>query len=132
MIDDIGGTASAFNGNGVAQYGIEAAMPKGSGLISRAELDKMDRHERNIFMRMNKYRNMVEFVEVAEEYIEDPVKQVVYSCMMDGVSYRAIGKHVGYSKDKVRQIRDDILDDLSQSSQFSHICNYLKFWKKIM
>lgn len=126
----IGGNSSAFKGNGVAQYGIEAAMPKGSGLISRAELDILDRREQKLLMRIDRYRNMIEFVESGEESLKEPVQQTVYSCMMEGMSYRAIGKHIGVSREQVRRLRDDVINHLCQNDHLCQNWQYLKYRKQ--
>ncbi|MCT8138631.1 sigma-70 family RNA polymerase sigma factor [Anaerobacillus sp. CMMVII] len=126
----IGGVSGGSKSIGVAQYGIEAAMPKGSKGISKAELDKLDRREKKILTRIEKYKNMIEFVELGEESLEDPIQQTVYSCMMAGMSYRAIGKHVGVSREKVRQLRDEVINQLCQNCHFCHSWQYLKYKKQ--
>ncbi len=128
----LGGTSrySSAKSEGVAQYGDEAGMPKGSGLISKAELDNLDYREQKILIRIKKYKNTIEFVEVGEEYIEEPVQQVIYSCMMEGMSYRTISKHIGMSKDKIRQLRDELITQLSQNSHFRQNLHYLKYKKQ--
>lgn len=130
LLFGIGSNYGVFKGNGVAQYGIEAAMPKGSGLISKAELDHIDRRELNILMRMKKYKNMIEFVELGEESLEDPIEQTVYSCMMEGMSYRAIGMHVGVSREQVRRLRDNTINHLCQKSHLCQSWQYLKYKKQ--
>lgn len=108
---------------GVAQYGLEAAMPKGSGGISQAELEAMDKREEWLYKRITKLEEKVEAVESAAETIKGEMHQVVYDCMMDGMSYRAIAKHLGVSRDKVRQIKDEIISQLSQNDQIRQVLN---------
>lgn len=41
--------------------------------------------------------------------------------MMEGMSYRAIGLHLGLSREKVRQMKDNIIDQLCQYCHFVHL-----------
>lgn len=116
--------------DGVAQYGIEATLPKGSGLISKIELDQLDRRERKLLERLERYQSLIEFVEESEELVEDPVHQVIYSCMMEGMSYRAIGKHIGKSREQIRRLRDELMCHLCQSCHFCQNWRYLKYQKQ--
>lgn len=129
LLYGLGGGGSTGGGGMTSQYGIEATLPKSSGLISKAELDEMDQRERKILDRMQKYKDIIELVEFGEEILDEPVQQVVYSCMMEGMSYRAIGKHVGVSREKVRQLRDDIISHLCQNCHFCQTWRYLKYKK---
>lgn len=127
----LGGYSGGGN-NGVAQYGIEASMPKGSRLKSRAELDNLDRRERKLLEKLERYKKTIDFVEQSEDYILEPMQQVIYSCMMEGMSYRAIGKHIGVSREKVRQLRDDMINHLCQNCHFCHNWRNLKYKKQLV
>ncbi|WP_284386133.1 sigma-70 family RNA polymerase sigma factor, partial [Bacillus safensis] len=99
------GTDIPMRSWGVAQYGIEATLPKGSKGKSQAELRDMDMREERLFKRLRKYEERVYAIEAAASKIEGEKNRVVYDCMMEGMSYRAIGLHLGLSREKVRQSR---------------------------
>lgn len=126
----LGGGFATKTSNGVAQYGIEATLPKSSGLISKAELDDLDKREQHILKRIMKYQTKVTFIECAEESLTDMTQQTLYSCMMEGMSYRAIGKHLGVSREQVRRLRNDLmchLCHLCQNDQLCHLWHDLKY-----
>ncbi|SES02853.1 hypothetical protein [Salipaludibacillus aurantiacus] len=124
------GLPSRFGNAGVAAYGVEATMPRGSSGISKSELDKLDKRERKLLYRIQGFQDKVEFVEAAEEMITDPVQQIVFSCMMEGLSYRAIGKHAGVSREQVRRLKDDVLCHLCQNDHLCQNWQYLKYQKQ--
>ncbi|WP_096435930.1 hypothetical protein [Alteribacter populi] len=130
LIYGIAGVPSKGRGGLTAQYGEEAAMPKGSGGISQSELDRLDSRERKLLKRMQAYQDKVDFVEAGEEYIEGPLHQIVYSCMMEGLSYRAIGKHAGVSREQVRRLRDEVISQMCQNGHLCRNWQYLKYQKQ--
>ncbi|MEH7392416.1 sigma-70 family RNA polymerase sigma factor [Bacillus sp. JJ1474] len=103
---------------GVALYGLEAAMPKGSSGKSEAELRKMDIREERAFKRLEKFQDTVFALEMAAEYLEDEKEKVIYDCMIDGMSFREIAYHIGISRNQVKKTKESILSQLSQKSQF--------------
>jgi archaellum component FlaC len=116
-----GGSNRTSRSWGVAQYGIEAAMPKGSGGISQSELAEMDIREERLYNRIQKLEVKVGAIESVAEEIKGEMHKVVYDCMLDGMSYRSISKHLGVSRDKVRQIKDEIVNQLSQNDHIRHV-----------
>ncbi|WDC90553.1 sigma factor-like helix-turn-helix DNA-binding protein [Priestia megaterium] len=88
-----------------ATYGIEATMPKGSGLISQAELNRLDRKEKRLF----KYLAIVEYLDKMVDELDDDKQKVVYECMLEGISYTQIAKHLGCSRDTLRKVKEDII-----------------------
>lgn len=111
---------------GVAQYGIDAAMPKGSSGKSQAELRNMDLREERLYKRLTKYQSRVYALEMAGDLLSDELEKVVYDCMLDGLSYRAIAYHIGISRNQARKIKDAILNQLSQKSHFVQLLNLEK------
>jgi DNA-binding CsgD family transcriptional regulator len=108
---------------GVAQYGIEAAMPKGSSGKSQAELRDMDIKEERMHKRLGSYQEKVYAIEIAAEFLEDEKSKIVYDCLLEGMSYREIGNHLGMSKDKARTIKASIIRQLRQKRQFLQLLN---------
>ncbi|MEC0570728.1 sigma factor-like helix-turn-helix DNA-binding protein [Bacillus spizizenii] len=111
---------------GVAQYGLEAAMPKGSPGKSQAELRQMDLREERLFKRLKYYEERVYAVELGTEKIKGEQHKVIYDCMMEGMSYRAIGLHLGISRETVRKMKDEFISQLCQDCHFERLLNLKK------
>ncbi|MBM7633844.1 sigma-70 family RNA polymerase sigma factor [Geomicrobium sediminis] len=123
---------SSHNDNLTVNYDIEATLPKGSSGMSAAEYDQLDRRERKLIDRINRYKEIIEFVELGEDHLQNPIHVVIYSCMMEGMSYRAIAAHLEMSKDMVRKHRDNLISHLSQNRHYSQTWRYLKYQKQIV
>ncbi|CAL1524485.1 sigma-70 family RNA polymerase sigma factor [Bacillus subtilis] len=108
---------------GVAQYGLEAAMPKGSPGKSQAELRQMDMREERLFKRLKYYEERVYVVELGVEKIKEEKHKVIYDCMMEGMSYRAISLHLGISRETVRKMKDELISQLCQDCHFERLLN---------
>jgi hypothetical protein len=112
------GYSSPMRSWGVAQYGLDAAMPKGSPGKSQAELKKMDIREARLYERLQKYQKQVYAIEMAGDLLEDEKQKVIYDCLLDGMSYRSIAYHVGITRNQAKEAKKAILTTLSQKSQF--------------
>jgi hypothetical protein len=106
---------------GVALYGDEAGMPKGSSGKSQAELVAMDDREERLYKRIRKLVEKVQILELVSDDIHGEMHKVVYDCMLEGMSYRSIAKHLGVSRDKIRQIKDEIISQLGQNDQIRQL-----------
>jgi DNA-binding NarL/FixJ family response regulator len=116
----------SFGGSSlVAQYGMEAAMPKGSRGISQAELNELDSREKRLF----RYTEIVNHLEKAEGMLDNEKYRVVYDCMLEGMSYRSIAKHLGVSRDTIYKMKEEILELIAQKGQKDHIQQLLKLEK---
>jgi hypothetical protein len=102
---------------GVAQYGIDAAMPKGSSGKSQAELTEMDAREEHLYKRIKKFENKVQVLDRVMYQLPSDLHQSVYDCLLEKWSLRSIANHFDISRDKAKQIKDEILNQLSQNSQ---------------
>lgn len=109
---------------GVAQYGIDAAMPKGSSGKSQVELAAMDDREERLYNRIKKLSQKVNVVESAAEHIKGEMHKVVCDCMLEGMSYRSISTHLGVSRNKIRQFKDDIINQLCQNDQIKQVLKF--------
>ncbi|MDM5335728.1 sigma-70 family RNA polymerase sigma factor [Fictibacillus enclensis] len=89
------GYATPMKSWGVAQYGIEATMPKSSRGKSQEELKEMDLREEREYKRLKKYEEIVFAIEMAADLLEDEKDKVIYDCLLDGMSYRSIDHRVG-------------------------------------
>lgn len=108
---------------GVARYGLEAAMPKGSPGKSQAELKEMDMREERLFKRLQYFEERVYAIEAAARTINGERHRVIYDCMMEGMSYRAIGLHLGISRETVRRMKDEIINQLCQNCRIVQLLN---------
>lgn len=108
---------------GVAQYGIEAAMPKGSSIRSAKEMEAMDLRDKRQWERLRKYESYVYAIEKAPDFLTGEKNKIVFDCMLDGMSYRKIGNHLEISRDKVREVKEDIISQLCQNGHFRQLLN---------
>ncbi len=91
-----------------ATYGIEATLPKGNGGISQAELRQMDIRERRLY----RYEMIIEFLETASEDFNDERQEIIFDCMIEGMSYSSIAIHLGCSRDTVREVKNVIIGNI--------------------
>lgn len=106
---------------GVAQYGIEAVMPKGSKGKSHAEMDAMDVRERKQIERLKVYERNVFALEMAVDALEDERQKIIYDCLLDEMTYRQIALHLAVSKDYVQKQKNEIVRQIRQSRQITAI-----------
>lgn len=123
------GSSSPMRSWGVAQYGIEAAMPKGSSGKSLEELKRMDIREERLYERLKKYEEQVFAIEMAGDLLEDEKQKVIYDFLLDGMSYRSIAYHLGITRNQVKESKKAILSQLSQND---HFVSLLKLEKSIV
>lgn len=98
-----------FGSQKLTAYGIEATLPKGNGGISQAELRQLDIRER----RLIKYEMIIEFLEAATNLLVDEKQSVVYDCMIEGMRYTVIANHLGFSRDKIRKVKGEIIGNIA-------------------
>lgn len=106
---------------GVAQYGIESVMPKGSSGKSVAELDAMDLREKRQIERLESYQKYVYALESAVDILEDERQKIIYDCLLDEMTYRQIALHLNVSKDYVQKQKNEIVRQIGQSRQITAI-----------
>lgn len=106
---------------GVAQYGIDAVMPKGSKGKSFAEMDAMDVRERKQIERLEAYEKYIYAIETAVDVLADERQKIIYDCLLDEMTYRQIALHLAVSKDYVQKQKTDIVRQIRQSRQITAI-----------
>lgn len=118
---------------GVVQYGLEAAMPKGSPGKSQAELRQMNMREERLFKRLKYYEEQSMRLSWGQKRSKGSnIKSlVIYDCMMEGMSYRAIGLHLGISRETVRKMKDELISQLCQDCHFERLLNRKNLWCKM-
>lgn len=111
-------TIDGPQGAKTTQYGIEATLPKpNTSIKSKCEMDAMGKREKRLYDRYMRFKSNVELVETFPEYIANEMQLIVLDCMMEGMSYRSIAAHLGVSRNKVTELKDEMLNHLSQKSQ---------------
>jgi DNA-directed RNA polymerase specialized sigma subunit len=96
-------------GQGITSiYGVESTLPKPTGKhndpVSREAEHRVRQAE-----RMMKLKEKVKRIEQAAEKIEDEKERTVLECILDGVRMGMIAHHVGLSRQKVYEIKREIL-----------------------
>lgn len=112
---------------GVAQYGIEATLPKpNTNIKSHAEMDEMDAREKRLLKRYERFKSDVETVEKMADYLTNDKHLVILDCMMEGMSYRFIARHLSISETKLWQMRSEMIgiiqkEQKEQIEQYEHV-----------
>lgn len=96
----------------VGQYGIESSMPKPKGGNTDPVYQETARRERK-WKRLKKLENKVLFIQDRLYLILDEREKTILECMLDGMSYRAIAKHMGLSHSHIQRIKDSIVTNLN-------------------
>lgn len=96
---------------GVAQYGIEMVMPKGTSGKSLAEMNDMDvREKREIerYVKMKAEIDMLEYIAVTDYVASSEELSTIYDLALVGMSMREIGKHMCTDRRTVTKRIEDI------------------------
>jgi DNA-binding NarL/FixJ family response regulator len=96
---------------GTAQYGVEASLPRGQGLVSQAlENEVMRRNDR--LRRLFDYLNKVKFIKDNRKKLTDIREIEILDYLLDGKSVSAISRIIVMSRQQIDKIRSDIVDKL--------------------
>lgn len=112
---------------GVAQYGIEATLPKGSSGKSQVELRDMDIREQKQVARLKEYQRRVYAIESAGDYLDREILKIVYDCMLSGMTRQEIAIHLEISRDSVDKLRSDIKAQIGTNTTFSKLLHGEKY-----
>lgn len=94
-------------GGNIAQYGIEATMPKPQGQTSDPVLREVERLMKQDKM-IARYEQKVLYIQNRWDRVVDETQAVVFNQILSGVSYDYIAKTIGVSKQRIHQILIDI------------------------
>lgn len=103
---------SGFSNSLTAQYGIEAAMPKGQGLKLSTMSVSEKQYERKL-KRVEKLQEKINKIDRAVEKITDGRQLAVLECMLDRVPMNMIAQHVGVSRQTLNDIKREIITKLA-------------------
>lgn len=100
-----------YNGAKIAQYGIEATLPKASGQTSDVVFTEVVRRNKHL-KRINEYIFKIQEVQKRVDKVTEPREAEVLFWLLDGKSLRWIGLHMGLSHVTIRKIKDSILENM--------------------
>lgn len=106
---------------GVAQYGVEATLPKGSSGKSQEELRDMDIREQKQIERLKEYQRKVYAIESAGDFLDREILKIVYDCMLGGMTRHHIAIHLEISRDSVDKLRSEIKAQIGSNTTFSKL-----------
>jgi hypothetical protein len=110
-IQRINSELSRTDFKGVAQYGTNASLPTGQGLVSKTLENEVVR--RNLKSeRMLDYIDKVNFINANMYKVTDEKEKVILDCLLDGLTISAISKHLGTNRKQVNIQVDNIISCL--------------------
>ncbi|MEK4343229.1 hypothetical protein NYE77_25075 [Brevibacillus sp. FSL L8-0710] len=92
----------------VAQYGIEAAMPKGQGGTSDKTHAEVARRDRK-WKRLQNLQDTIERIHGAAETITDEQERLVLEALLDGEKNSIIAKEIGVSRQRYYEIKRSVI-----------------------
>ncbi|WP_312118132.1 hypothetical protein [Brevibacillus reuszeri] len=97
----------------VATYGDAAGMPSGKGLRLSTMTIPEERYEKKI-ERMKTLENKVRQINDFAIGLGDSKHRTVLECMMDGMKMNSIARHVGVSRQRLNEIKREIVTKLAR------------------
>lgn len=97
-----------------AQYGIESSMPKSNHGNSDPVAKEAIRREKK-YSWINKLEFKVLFIQERLPFIKIEREKAVLECMLDGMSIKAIAKHMGFSERHIYIIRSQVIDRIMEN-----------------
>lgn len=100
--------------NMTAQYGAEAGMPKALNKPGDPVFEEVRRRGKR-WDKVRQYEADIKEFQERLSLITDEREAEVLHWMLEGKSYRWIGKHMGLSFSHIGRIRDSIIDTISRN-----------------
>lgn len=100
-----------YNGAKIAQYGIEATLPKASGQTSDVVFSEVNRRM-NHLKRINEYIYKISEVQKRVEKVTEPREVEVLYWLLEGKSMRWIGQHMALSHVTIKNIKELIIENM--------------------
>lgn len=101
-----------------AQGGIESSLPKAKGVTGDPVAMEVIRREK-MTRWVQKLERKVLFIQERMKVITDEREKAVLNCMLDGMSMRAISKHMGLSERHVFRIKDSIVQQMADMADMA-------------
>ncbi|WP_262175703.1 helix-turn-helix transcriptional regulator [Saccharococcus sp. Marseille-Q5394] len=96
-----------------ARYGVEAAMPKGTGRPADPIYREFNRRERRL-KKVYEYERKIQLVQERITFITEDRELEVLHWLLEGKSLRWIGRHMQISDRQIGRIKDAIIYKMSQ------------------
>lgn len=96
-------------GASIAQYGIEATMPKSQGQTSDPVLREVQRLMRQDTV-IAKYERKVLYIQNRWDRITDEKQAMIFNQVLSGASFEAIAKTMEVSRQRIHQIVNEIAE----------------------
>lgn len=109
----------------IAQYGVEATLPKPQGVTGDPIYRELIRREKRHAV-INKYKAKISVIQDRLHLIKDDRELEVLHWLLEGKSYRWIGMHMGLSFSHIKRIRDSIVDKLADETNGTNGTNGTK------
>ncbi|MGE7840526.1 hypothetical protein ACQKNX_07020 [Lysinibacillus sp. NPDC093712] len=103
---------NSYIGAKTAMYGIEATLPKASGVESNPVFIEVQRRLYINNKRIQEYERKVAEVQKRISFVEGDREVEVLHRLLDGDSMRAIGKHMSLSSTTIFRVRNNILSQM--------------------
>lgn len=100
-----------YNGAKIAQYGIEATLPKASGQTSDVVFTEVVRRNKHL-KRINEYIFKIQEVQKRVDKVTEPREAEVLYWLLEGKSMRWIGQHMALSHVTIKNIKENILESM--------------------
>lgn len=101
--------------NLTAAYGIDSVMPKGSGTGDPIFVEVQRRIKKS--KRIEKLERKAKFVQDRIHLIMNDRERTVLECILDGMSYRAVSRHMGLSEKHIRNIKESIVMQFAEYAE---------------
>lgn len=104
--------AVAYKGASTAQYGIEATMPKASGISDPVGREAVHRMSRIRLIDLEEYEQQVNTIEELSLKITDQRERFVLAKLLQGESMAQIAKTLKVAHTTIKRIREQIVDNM--------------------
>lgn len=102
----------SYIGAKIAQYGIEATLPKASGFTGDPVYSEVNRRLRYTSKTIKQYEDKIATVQSLIPFVEGDRENEVLYRLLNGDSMASIGKHMKLSKSTIFRIRESILEQM--------------------
>lgn len=94
------------------QYGIEGSLPHGKNGKSDPVAQEAIRREKK-YKWIEKLEKQVLYIQERIYIITNEREKAVLECLLDGMSIRAIARHMGFSERRVYSLRNNIVEHIA-------------------
>lgn len=100
------------------QYGIEGALPHGKNGKSDPVAQEAIRREKKSKW-IEKLEQQVLYIQKRIHVVTDEREKAVLECLLDGMSIRAIARHMALSERHVFRLKDSIVNQMADMADFA-------------